>query len=106
MDNARSPKYMIVSTLNNQNMQALQISSLFMITLHYIFGPFCSISKIQISTMKLLSFTLPEQSFSFINMAPFGDDAMTVINDLHLILLHPFELMETPVLLHELELVL
>jgi hypothetical protein len=75
---------MMVSTLNNQ---ACSFATMCIICYNFatFVGPTCSIAKIKISTMKLLYFTFLEQSSALKNIAPFGDDAMTLINGLCLV---------------------
>jgi len=92
---------MIVSTLNNQAYSFANRGIIYDNCTTFV-GPTCSIVAIKISAMKLLYFTSPEQYFAFKNIAPFGDDAMTLVSGLCLVSFHPSEIMETLVLPHEL----
>ena len=83
------------------NPVALQIGALSVITCTTLSGPTCSIAEIKTSSIKWDSFSSPEQSSALKNIAPAGEDAMILINGLHLVSIHPFEIMDTLELAHE-----
>ena len=53
--------------------------------------------------MKWLYFTPLEQSFDINNIASIGDDVMMLINGLCLLSIQPSKIMDTPELVHELQ---
>ena len=86
--------------LSTINPATLQTNALSMTTSIALFGPTCSVADSITYVMKLLSFISPDQLSALKNIAPAGEDAMRLTNDLRLVSVQSFETMVTTELLH------